>query len=78
MHAKTIEQLKILLTASFSLTMVGSVVFSYLASDPDPQWWARNYPWIRAVPQSLLISGFGVLLLGLVLILLETKVTIDR
>jgi hypothetical protein len=53
----------------------GLLIHFYVQTDPNPWWWEQNYPWYRILVYGLILAGALTLIIGIVNIILETKIS---
>jgi hypothetical protein len=53
----------------------GLLIHFYVQTDPNPWWWEQNYPWYRILVYGLILADPLTLIIGIVNIILETKIS---
>jgi hypothetical protein len=69
-----VRSLQAVIVIAAILMSTGTLIYLYVQTDPNPWWWEQNYPWYRIVIYGLLIGGALTLIIGIINIILETKI----
>ncbi|MCJ7631630.1 hypothetical protein MUP77_04415 [Candidatus Bathyarchaeota archaeon] len=75
---RSIRGLKIAIIAGATLLFAGLLGHFYLITDPNPQWWSANYPWMSFATLSILFAGGLTSTVGTSLAFLETFIFLDQ
>lgn len=70
-----VRSLQAVLIIAAILLSGGLLIYFYVQTDPNPWWWEQNYPWYRIVVYGLILAGALTLVIGIVNIILETKIS---
>jgi hypothetical protein len=57
MRSEAVRRLQAAAGVATILLGTGFALHLYIATDPNPQWWAANYPWMSSVTLALFASG---------------------
>ena len=75
---RAIRSVRISIVVGTALLGAGLLSHFYMATDPNPEWWAVNYPWMRFATLSLLFSGVLASTVGTSLAFLETLIFLNQ